>query len=131
MSVWSDLRVMHVKFNFKRSPTPAILPKEQHAFRMDFLVEELQETIEAAVNDDLEGVIDGLIDLIVVAAGTLDLMGVRSEKHWREVHYCNMNKQVATKEQPSKRGSTSLDLVKPKGWVGPNHSKLLEMEGYE
>ena len=45
-------------------------------FRIDFLKEELEETESALINMDSEEVVDGLIDLCVVAIGTLDAFGV-------------------------------------------------------
>ena len=45
-------------------------------FRIDFLQEELDETSGALVNTDAEEIVDGLIDLCVVAIGTLDAFGV-------------------------------------------------------
>ena len=45
-------------------------------FRVDFLREELEETEAALVSMDAEEIVDGLIDLCVVAIGTLDAFGV-------------------------------------------------------
>lgn len=93
-------------------------------FRVDFLKEELTETTIAADTSpvDSEEVVDGLIDLIVVAVGTLDLYGVDFKKAWFEVLKANMNKEVGVKE-----GRTNPyglpDLIKPEGWEAPNHAE--------
>jgi hypothetical protein len=47
------------------------------------------------------------------------------DKHWAEVHYWNMRKEPASDKKPSKRGYNALDAVKPVGWLGPDHLKVL------
>ena len=89
-------------------------------FRINFLHEELDETEAAMVNMDAEEIVDGLIDLCVVAIGTLDAFGVDANKAWDEVYKANMNKEVGIKEgRPNPLGLP--DLIKPKGWKGPSH----------
>ena len=48
----------------------------------------------AAKDGNPEEIVDALIDLCVVAIGTLDAYGVNSYKAWDEVHAANMNKEV-------------------------------------
>ena len=90
-------------------------------FRLKFLQEELDETRAAALFDsNPEEVVDGLIDLCVVAIGTLDAFGVDSHKAWNEILRANMEKEVGVKEsRPNPLGLP--DLIKPEGWVGPSH----------
>jgi hypothetical protein len=92
-------------------------------FRVKFLNEELDETKLAANNAgyiDAEEVVDGLIDLCVVAIGTLDAFGVDPYKAWDAVLEANMNKEVGIKEtRPNPLGLP--DLIKPEGWVAPSH----------
>ena len=89
-------------------------------FRMDFLDEELNETKAAIANNDPEEVVDGLIDLCVIAIGTLDAFGVDAQEAWRQVHTANMSKKVGVKEsRPNPLGLP--DLIKPEGWQGPDH----------
>ena len=49
-------------------------------FRINFLKEELNETEEAFNNKDAAEVVDGLIDLCVIAIGTLDAFDVDAQK---------------------------------------------------
>jgi hypothetical protein len=87
-------------------------------FRIDFLQEELDEMKDATLPDD---VIDALIDLCVVAIGTLDGFGVDAYKAWDVVLKANMEKKTGVKEgRPNPLGLP--DLMKPEGWVGPDHS---------
>ena len=44
-----------------------------------------------------EEMIDGLIDLCVIAIGTLDIAGVDADKAWEEVLEANMAKEVGIK----------------------------------
>ena len=89
-------------------------------FRLDFLKEELNETCNAFDNKDSEEIVDGLIDLCVVAIGTLDAFGVDAYKAWDEIHNANMAKERGIKEsRPNPLGLP--DLIKPEGWTGPNH----------
>jgi hypothetical protein len=94
-------------------------------FRAKFLQEELDELKENMNNP--EEVVDALIDLCVVAIGTLDAFNIDSHKAWDEVLRANMNKRVGVKEgRPNPLGLP--DLMKPTkkthgyDWVAPNHS---------
>ena len=89
-------------------------------FRLNFIREELEETEAALVDMDSEEIVDGLIDLCVVAIGTLDAFGVDANKAWDEVLKANLNKRVGVKPQrPNPLGLP--DLIKPVDWEGPNH----------
>ena len=90
-------------------------------FRMSFLDEELTETKNAVLNNDAEEIVDGLIDLCVVAIGTLDSMGIDSYEAWNRVLCANLQKQVGVKpERPNPLGLP--DLIKPAGWKAPSHA---------
>ena len=90
-------------------------------FRIDFLKEELDETEAALVSMDSEEIVDGLIDLCVVAIGTLDAFGVDPYNAWDEILRANLSKEVGVKpERPNPMGLP--DLIKPEDWEGPDHS---------
>ena len=89
-------------------------------FRIECLQEELDETRNAYKVMDAEEIVDGLIDLCVVAIGTLDAFGVDAYKAWDEVLKANMTKSVGVKEgRPNPLGLP--DLMKPEGWKAPSH----------
>ena len=92
-------------------------------FRLSFLEEELNETRAAASGEvlDAEEVVDGLIDLCVVAIGTLDAFGVNAYLAWNAVYEANMNKEVGIKEGRSNPLGLP-DLCKPEGWTPPSHA---------
>jgi hypothetical protein len=116
---WVDLNDMHDKFGFHESIDALDNDKLKTflKFRVDFLQEELNEMKAAKSAED---VVDALIDLCVVAIGTLDAFSVGSQIAWDEVHMANMSKQRGIKpERPNPLGLP--DLIKPAGWVAPSH----------
>ena len=117
-----DIHVMQSKYLTRQwvNSNPEKL-REFLKFRIAFLQEELDETREAYILRDAEEVVDGLIDLCVVAIGTLDAFGVDPYKAWDEVLKANMQKQVGVKEtRPNPLGVP--DLVKPDDWEPPSHN---------
>lgn len=89
-------------------------------FRYDFLQEEVNEGKAAIIERNSEEIVDSLIDIIVVAAGTLDLLQVDFQKAWFEVLRANMTKQVGVKA--SRPNPLSLpDLIKTPDWTPPSH----------
>jgi hypothetical protein len=94
--------------------------KDFMAFRLDFIEEEFMETVKAFVENDPEEIVDGLIDICVVAIGTLDAFGVNANEAWNRVLEANMAKKVGIKkERPNPLGLP--DLEKPNGWKAPSH----------
>lgn len=114
-----DMQVMHAKFDVNKAVenmSPEVL-KEFLKFRINFLQEELDEMKQA---DNADDVVDALIDLCVVAIGTLDLYKVDAHLAWDRVFTANIAKEVGVKEErPNPHGLP--DLVKPKGWTAPTH----------
>lgn len=119
-----DMNDMHTKYGVhewvKNNPDKL---SEYLEFRLNFLQEELDETRAGAIMDkNPEEVVDGLIDLCVVAIGTLDAFGVDAYKAWDEVLKANMAKEVGVKpERPNPLGLP--DLIKPEGWTNPSHKE--------
>lgn len=117
-----DIHLMQAKYLTRQwvENNPEKL-KQFLAFRVDFLKEELMETQAALTNNDAEEIVDGLIDLCVVAIGTLDAFGVDPYKAWDAVLEANMNKKVG--EKPSRPNPLGVpDLIKPEGWTAPSHA---------
>ena len=112
-----DMNQMHKKYGVHE----AIEKLDRHQlraylnFRIKFLQEELDELKEATkpmIPIDAEETVDALIDLCVVAIGTLDLFDVNAYEAWDEVLEANMNKEVGVKEtRPNPMGLPYL--VKP------------------
>lgn len=138
-----DIEEMHSKFRVRE-----IVETFDNAkllawleFRLKFLQEELDEGLKALgelkslqevtsgdramdahaaikASDDL---VDSMIDLIVVATGTLDGLQVDSDTAWNRVHTANMQKEPGIKaSRPNPLGLP--DLIKPEGWQAPSHA---------
>lgn len=127
MKNWvKDINKMHAKFGVHDWVTTQVKEgnhdklKKFLEFRIKFLQEELTETQNAVDNKDAEEIVDGLIDLCVVAIGTLDAFGIDAYEAWDEVHQANMSKERGVKEsRPNPLGLP--DLIKPSDWKGPEH----------
>jgi len=122
--MFREVNNMHKFFGVTKAVSK--MDKEQLAklleFRLSMLTEEYLETIDAHKAQDAEEVVDGLVDILVVAVGTLDLMGVDVGRAWNTVMNCNVTKEPGVK--PSRPNPLGLpDLIKPPGWVGPDHSE--------
>lgn len=93
----------------------AIEPKSN-----DIRIEALSDT-----EFDLVDAIDGCVDLIVVATGTLSTIGVDDKPHQLEVDNANLRKigpgGVCERREDGK-------LLKPKGWTPPDHVEVLDRE---
>ena len=92
--------------------------------RIAMIEEELKELKKAHFKRDAEEVIDALIDISVFTTGTLDILRVDSNKAWDVVMAANMSKVPGIKPERN-NPSNSPDLIKPDGWMGPNHSDNL------
>lgn len=117
-----DIAGMHKHYgvNDKIAEFDAEKLKQYLDFRIKFLDEELNETKKAVREKDAEEIVDGLVDLCVVAIGTLESMGVNSYLAWDRVLRANLAKKVGIKEsRPNPLGLP--DLIKPDGWQAPSH----------
>ena len=128
LSNYEDVCAFHEKFGLTYNGKPRSLDSNTTNFRRIFLQEELTEFGLAAENNDLPGMADALVDLVYVAMGTAYMMGLPWQQLWNEVQRANMSKVRADDETQSKRGS-SLDVIKPAGWVGPDIKGVLANAG--
>ena len=119
-----DITLMHNQYGVKEwmhdNKNDTDKMRKYLEFRINFLREELDETQKAFAESDPEEIVDGLIDLCVVAIGTLDAFGVNPYTAWDQVLKANMNKEVGVKpERPNPLGLPNL--IKPEGWEAPSH----------
>ena len=129
-----DIEMEYIgEFNQKFSLPEKWDDSKMREFRLKFLREEVDE-LEEALNPECPNYVkafDALLDLVYVAKGTARMMGIDSST-WAQgmesVQRANMAKERVSSEVMSKRGS-KLDVVKPKGWVGPEEELfyLLQM----
>jgi len=115
-----DIEDMHTKYgvNEKIRTFDKEKLKQFLEFRIAFLEEELNELKDNI--DNPEEIVDALIDICVVAIGTLDAFDINPYQAWNAVHHANMAKEVGIKA--SRPNPLNLpDLIKPEGWRAPSH----------
>lgn len=157
VSNFDDVGEFHERFGLDNTTYHQIGPREVPPdvleFRINFMLEELQEFVEAVggylqTHHELNGPpkikavipgdnkvyhadsFDALLDLVYVAMGTAHLMGYPWKLGWRLVQRANLLKQRTPSAKESKRGHR-LDVVKPAGWTPPNIGRLLTRFGWE
>lgn len=120
-----DIADMHTKFGVNEVLRTLDQDKLRAflKFRIDFLQEELDEmkkAYEEGGENAADDTVDALIDLCVVAIGTLNGFEVDADEAWNRVHNKNMQKEVGIKaSRPNPLGLP--DLIKPEGWTAPTH----------
>lgn len=112
----NDMKKLYEKFGFFEGE----FSEEKLWLRMKLLDEEYKETLGAYLDQNKEEWVDGHIDLIVIALGTLLLAGVDVQKAWDQVINANMAKERGVKK--GREDSGGWDIMKPPGWKGPDHS---------
>jgi hypothetical protein len=129
----ASVNAMHQKFGFFEKIidlTPGQMAQLLQ-FRVNFIEEEFTELQDNLKIGNAEEIVDALIDICVVAIGTLDLFDVDADKAWSVVEQANMAKQAGV--NPSRPNPLGLpDLMKPEGWKAPshehNHGRLTEID---
>lgn len=120
-----DVKAFHEKFQVPMAAVPSLLDPDALSFRLKFLYEELHEFEDSAKWQDLEGMADALVDLVYIAMGTALMMGLPWQDLWNNVQRANMTKRLAKPDGSDSKRGNPLDVVKPPGWVGPDHGPLL------
>lgn len=106
------------KFGLDYKGPPRELPPAISEFRMQLLLEEVREYVEAVNDRDLEKQLDSLVDLVYVAIGAACLHGFNFDEAFKRVHEANMRKKRSVGTVLNGRGS-AYDVVKPEGWEPP------------
>lgn len=130
MNTWStnifdDTMAFQQKYGLWRKDQFGILPEEEMKVKIGHLYEELAEIDKAHKEGNIYEISDGLIDLIYVASGLLNLMTMPAQALWNDVQARNMQKIRATKDNVGKRGST-FDVIKPEGWLPPRTKDIID-----
>lgn len=123
VDMWGDVVRFHQKYGIDYDGPPRTLDAELEKFRRDFMTEEFREFSLAKTDEDR---LDACMDLIYVVLGYGRLRGWNIPEAWRRVQRANMAKRLATEQDPKRHG---MDVVKPPGWVPPDHSDLVKIGG--
>jgi predicted HAD superfamily Cof-like phosphohydrolase len=141
--IMKDVVAFHEQFGLAYQGKPRDLRTEVEAngstlyeFRLGFMREEINEyedeqealTIARLAGDEdevtlrLHKQLDALVDAVYVIVGTAYLQFGKDvwNKAWDRVQAANMAKVRTERPEDSKRGS-GFDVVKPAGWVEPDH----------
>ena len=143
IKAYKDVIDFHRKFSLAGGGLNTI-DRDKFKKRIEFLFEEMSELADA--HDVLYQVdekdinkevleqyfvdsIDALLDIIYVALGTLDIMGVshtQSVEHWDAIQKANMAKVKKDPDDDSE-DTAHKDIVKPEEWVSPDeeHRSIL------
>ena len=117
-SMFEDVKTFHdVVLGVPPTPPYSFHSEAWMLERYRFLMEEVTEFYDCAHAGDMVGAVDGLLDTVYVALGTLHLMGMTNDQVqacWDAIQKANMGKVRGT----TKRGNL-VDAAKPANWVGP------------
>lgn len=117
---WEDVRRFHEKFHHPVGEHPQGMEAERAQKRYNWMLEEINEFMEAVKDKDIVEQADAMIDVIYFALGTLVEMGIKPDKLFQIVQEANMSK-LWEDGQPhyAKDGKT----IKPHTWKDP-HEEL-------
>lgn len=96
--------------------------------RVQMMLEELREFIDAHEKEDIATAADSLVDLAYFVFGTAVMMGLPWDALFAEVHRANMAKVRVSNAEESKR-LNKLDVRKPDGWQPPDFTTILREAG--
>jgi len=96
-----------------------LLSEDEKEYLEKALYEEVFEFQDAHTENNIVGVVDGLLDLCYFAIGGLYRSGLtitQIQQCFAVIHQANMQKQIGKQE---KRGGKAIDAIKPEGWKPP------------
>jgi len=94
---FQQVQDFHWRFGLASRDAPTTGPglgaaEEQVSLRRRLVEEEVGELADAVAAQDLVAVADALADIVYVALGTADLLGIPFDEVFAEVHRANMSK---------------------------------------
>lgn len=117
---FEEVKKFHQAFNHPVSEEPTPLSEERAETRYTWMLEEINEFLDATKKQDLVEQADAMIDTIYFALGTLVEMGVHPDVLFKIVQHANMSKLWSDgKPHYNEMGK----VIKPEGWQDP-HQKL-------
>lgn len=117
---WEEVKLFHEKFNHPVSEYPVKMEIERAKKRYNWMLEEINEFLEAVEEKDLVEQADAMIDVIYFALGTLVEMGIRPDELFEIVQKANMSKLW---EDGKPHYAPDGKTIKPSTWEDP-HEKL-------
>ena len=117
---FGEVKKFHQAFNHPVADKPISLTEERAKKRYAWMLEEINEFLDAVKEQDIVEQADAMIDTIYFALGTLVEMGVQPEQLFDIVQHANMSKLFPDgKSHYNEMGK----VIKPENWQDP-HPKL-------
>ena len=117
---FEEVKAFHKAFGHPVSDTPVSLTEDRAKKRYAWMLEEINEFLDAVKSKDIVEQADAMIDTIYFALGTMVEMGVEPDTLFDIVQNANMSKLWPDgKPHYNEMGK----VIKPEGWQNP-HSKL-------
>ena len=117
---YNEVRNFQQAFGHPISDVPVLLTEDRAKKRYAWMLEEINEFLDAVKKQDIVEQADAMIDTIYFALGTLVEMGVKPGILFDIVQHANMSKLWADgKPHYNEMGK----IIKPEGWENP-HPKL-------
>ena len=117
---FEEVRAFHQAFGHPVSNVPVSLTEDRAKKRYAWMLEEINEFLDAVKEQDIVEQADAMIDTIYFALGTLVEMGVQPGILFNIVQNANMSK-LWPDGKPHYNGMGKV--IKPEGWQDP-HKKL-------
>jgi len=132
MNNFDSVERMYLDFGLSSSLVqgPILITDEAAVFRLNAMLEELQELEEGYKEKDLPKIADSLVDLVVFALGTATLHNLPWEDLFAEVMRANTNKIPQFTDKKKRNGIGSIDLIKPEDWRPPDIEGVLKKWGW-
>lgn len=114
-------------FSLPRGEKPRIVDSKEFQFRLQLIMEETMELLDAHRKKNLGDFADALGDLLYVTYGLAVVAGIDIDRVMEAIHAANMKKERA-RGTNNKRGSKT-DVVKPHGWMPPDIAAVVRSQG--
>jgi hypothetical protein len=102
---------------------PTRLSRQRKLAATEHWREEIKEFEDA---ETLADEIDACLDLAWLAIGRAIETGADVPAHWGEIVRANMTRVRG--QSPKRPNSQGYDAVKPEGWVGPDHERIIRVK---
>lgn len=113
----------HEAFGVRSRPLPTLdVPAAELRLRQDLLDEEVAELREAVAAGDVVAVADALADIVYIACGTAQALGIPFDDVFAEVHRANMSK-LGADGHPVLRADGKV--LKGPAYTGPDVAGVL------
>ena len=123
----ADISQLRKAFGLPIGVIPQLVPKKSAKLHRTLILEETGELVNAIRSNDLPGIADGIIDVIVVCLQAGLEYGLPLEELWKEVHRANMDK-LGADGKPIIRSDGKF--LKPDGWQPPQIRQVLSEAGW-